>query len=70
LITNTCPIAVGPFGTVVVVVAIGGPVDGDVEADATVVDDPEAVDDFEDDEHAPNTSMQLTIAIRVFTGRA
>jgi hypothetical protein len=62
LITNTCPIDFGPLGTVVVVAG-----DDAVVAGAAVV---EGADCFEDDEQAPNTKAQLTIATRVLIGRA
>ena len=51
---------------VVVVAAVDGDateVAGDIEATEVVGDD----DDLEDDEHAPRTSTQATIAMRVFT---
>jgi hypothetical protein len=64
LITKTCPIECGPVATVVVVVA---PFDIDAGADVELV---AGLDCFEDEEHAPNTSAQLTIATRVLISGA
>jgi hypothetical protein len=65
LITKTCPIECGPVATVVVVVA-----PFDIDAGAGDVELVVGVDCFEDDEHAPNTSAQLTIATRVLISGA
>jgi hypothetical protein len=59
LITKTCPIECGPVAAVVVVVA---PFDVEAEAGVELV---AGVDCFDDDEHAPNSRAQLTIATRV-----
>jgi hypothetical protein len=57
LITNTWPIERGPVATVVVV--------------ASVLAGLDCFDDcFDDEEHAPNTTMQLTIAASLLITRA
>jgi hypothetical protein len=59
--TNTWPIERGPVATVVVVAAVLVGLDCSAAGFA---------EGFDDDEHAPKTTMQLTIAASLFTSEA